>query len=68
MRFYLFISIIFHFYQSASSKIKPELKKNNLNLSYGINYKYEGMLIHSFDIFYAVAKFILPSIGYLKFS
>ena len=68
MRFYLFISIICHFYQSTSTEIKPELKKNILNFSYGINYKYEGMLMHSFDRFYVVAKFILPSIGDLKFS
>ena len=33
-----------------------------------INYKYEGMLTHSFDRFYVVTKFILPSIGDFKFS
>ena len=49
-------------------KIKPELKKNILNVGYGINYKYEGMLVHSFDRFYIVTKFILPSIGDLDFS
>ena len=32
------------------------------------NYKYEGMLAHLFDRFYVVTKFILPSIGGLKFS
>ena len=68
MRFYLFLSIICHFYQSTSTKIKLELKKNILNFVYGINYKYEGMLAHSFDRFYVVTKFILPSIGDLKFS
>ena len=67
MRFYLFLSIICHFYQSISTKIKPELKKNILNFGYGINYKYEGMLMHSFDRVYVVTKFILPSID-LKFS
>ena len=49
-------------------KIKPELKKNILNFGYRINYKYEGMLVHSFDRFYLVTKFILPSIGELQFS
>ena len=34
----------------------------------GINYKYEGMLVHSFDRFYGVTKFILPSIGDLNVS
>ena len=49
-------------------KIKPELKKYILNFGYGINYKYEGMLAHSFDRFYVVTKFILPSIGELQFA
>ena len=68
MRFYLILSFICHFYQSTSTKIKPELKRNILNFGFGINYKYEGMLTHSFDRFYIVMKFILPSIGDLKFS
>ena len=55
-------------YQHCSTKIKLELKKNILNIGYGINYKYEGMLEHSFDIFYVVMKFILSSIGDLNFS
>ena len=42
--------------------MKLELKKNILTFGYGINYKYEGMLAHSFDRFYTVTKFILPSI------
>ena len=33
-----------------------------------MNYKYEGMLAHSFDRFYIVIKFMLPSIGDIKFS
>ena len=68
MRFYLILSFICHFYQSTSTKIKPELKRNILNFGYGINYKYEGMFVHSFGRFYVVTKFILPSIGVLKFS
>ena len=68
MKFYLFFSILCQFYLSTSTKIKPELKKNILNFGYSINYKYEAMLTHSFDRFYVVTKFILPSIGKLKFS
>ena len=34
-----------------------ELKKNILNFGYAVNFKYEGMLSHSFDIFYVVTKF-----------
>ena len=37
------------------------------NFGYGINYKYEGMLAHSFDRFYVLTKFMLPMIGDLKF-
>ena len=68
MKFYLYSIFICYFYQSTSTKIKPELKKNTLNFGCGINYKYEGMLACSFDRFYVVTKFILPSIGDLKFS
>ena len=55
-------------YQCTSTKIKSELKKNILNFGYGINYSYECMLAHSFDRFYVVTKFILPSIRDLNFS
>ena len=68
MRFYLLLSIICHCYQCTSTKIKPELKKYVLNFGHGINYKYQGMLMHSFDRFYVITNFILPSIGDLKFS
>ena len=38
------------------------------NFSFGINFKYEGMLAHSFDRFYVVTKFILLTTDVLKFS
>ena len=44
----------------------PELKKNILNFGYGINFKYEGMLVHSFNKFYVVKKFIFPKINDLN--
>ena len=70
MKFYLYsvLNFISYFYQSTSTKIKPELKKNILDFGYSINYKYEGMLAHLFDRFYVVTIFILPYIGDLKFS
>ena len=37
-----------------------ELKTNILKFGYGINYKYEGTLSHSFDRFYMVTKYELP--------
>ena len=45
----------------------PELKRNILNFGYRINFKYEEMLLHSFDRFYAVTKFILPTVNDHRF-
>ena len=59
---------MFQFYIGTSVEIRPKLKRNILNFGYGINYKYEGMLAHPFDTFYMVTKFMLPTIGDLKFS
>ena len=36
--------------------IKPELKSNVLNFGYAVNFRFEGMLYHSFDRFYVVTK------------
>ena len=69
MKFYTLFSlagIISH--SSKCIKIKLELQRNILNFGYGINYKYEGMLAHSFDRFYVVTKFIFLMIGDIKFS
>ena len=68
MKNFLFLCVLSQIYLGTSTKIKPKLKRNILNFVYGINYKYEGMLAHSFDRFYVVTKFILPSLGDLKFS
>ena len=40
----------------------PQLKKNILNFGYGANFKYEGMLSHSFDRFHVVTKFDMPKV------
>ena len=52
---------------SKGIKFNPELQKNILKFGYGINYKYEGMLAHSFNRFYIVTKFMLPSMRDIKF-
>ena len=52
----------------SSVEIRPELQKNILKFGYGISYKYEGMLAHSFDRFYVVTKFILPTLEDLILS
>ena len=53
---------------SKGTKFDWELQKNLLKFGYGINYEYEGMLAHSFDRFDIVTKFMLPSMGDIKFS
>ena len=68
MKFYSLFCIIFQFCIGTYVKIEPKLQRNFLNFGYGINYKYEGMLAHSFDSFYVVTNFMLPTIGDLKFS
>ena len=63
----MFLTIIFCLficvYGSSVVDIMSELKRNILNFGYGINFKYEGMLSHSFDRFYVVTKFELPRVG-----
>ena len=49
-------------------EIMPELKKNILEYGYGIKYKNEGMLSHSFGRFYVVTKFKLPKVEDLKLA
>ena len=44
-----------------------ELQKNVLKFGYGIIYKYEGTISHSFDRFYVVPKFELPKVQDLSF-
>ena len=69
MKFYLQANLIILFCLSgrySSVEIKPELQKNILKFGYGINYKYEGMLDHSFDRFYVVTKFDFANIGWSK--
>ena len=69
MKFYTFVLVVIMVaVMSKGIKFNLELQKNILKFGYGINYKYEGMLAHSFDRFYIVTKFMLPSMGDIKFS
>ena len=54
--------------KSVTIDVMPELKKNILNFGYGANFKYEGMLAHSFDRFYVVAKYEIPKVEHLQFT
>ena len=48
--------------------IMPELKHNVLRFGYGVNFRYEGMLAHSFDRFYVVTKVEIPKISDLNLT
>ena len=39
---------------TSTVSIMPELKHNVLRFGYRVNFRYEGMLAHSFDRFYVV--------------
>ena len=67
MKIFMLFCVIFQFYFGATIEIRPDLQRNILNFGYGINYKYEGKLVHSFNRFYVVTTFMLPTIGDLKF-
>ena len=45
--------------------LMPELKKN---IGYNPIFKYEGMLMHSFDRFYLVTKYEIPKVEHLQFT
>ena len=47
---------------TSAVSIMPELKQNVLRFGYGVNFRYEGMLAHSFDRFYVVTKVELPKV------
>ena len=48
-------------------QIAPELFLNRLNISYGINYKYNGQLNHNIDKVWVVAKIKIPKYEEIKF-
>ena len=53
---------------TSAVSIMPELKENVLRFGYGVNFRYEGMLAHSFDRFYAVTKVELPKVSDLNLT
>ena len=69
MSFLTIASCLFLFvYDSSAVDIMPESKRNILNFGYRVNFKYEGMLSHSFDRFYIVTKFELPKTKDLRLA
>ena len=47
---------------TSAVSIMPELKQNVLRFGYGVNFRYEGMLAHSFDRFYVVTVTVLTQL------
>ena len=48
--------------------VMPELKHNILRFGYGVNFRYEGMLSHSFHRFYVVTKIEIPKVSDLNLT
>ena len=48
--------VLISLHEVLAINVMPQLKKNILHFGYGVNFKYEGMLTHSFDRFYVVAE------------
>ena len=56
------ILIVLCVYGTSAISIMSELKHNILRFGYGVNFRYESMLSHSFDRFYIVTKIELPKV------
>ena len=67
MDFSLFL-IILCVYSTSAVSIMPELKCNVLRFGYGVNFRYEGMLSHSFDRFYVVTEIEIPKVSDLNLT
>ena len=53
---------------TSAVSIMPELKQNVLRFRYGVNFRYEGMLAHSFDRFYVVTRIEIPKVSDLNLT
>ena len=53
---------------TSAVSIMPELKQNGLRFGYGVNFRYEGMLAHSFDRFYVVTRIEIPKVSDLNLT
>ena len=66
MEFLLILIVLV--YDTSTISIMPELKHNILRFGYGVNYRYECMLSHSFDRFYVVMKIEIPKVSDLNLT
>ena len=49
-------------YGTSTVSIMPELKYHVLRFGYGVNFRYEGMLAHSFNRFYVITRTEIPKV------
>ena len=68
MNFIHTLFLLFCVCKDLAIGMMPELKKNVLNFEYGVNFKYEGMLLHSFDRFCVVTKIEIPKLEDVRFT
>ena len=64
----LFLLLSILVYGTSAVSIMPELKQNVLRFGYGVNFRYEGMLAHSFDRFYVVTRIEIPKLSDLNLT
>ena len=60
MAIILFLLLSALVYGTSAVSIIPELNQKVLRFGYGVNFRYEGMLAHSFDRFYVVTRIEIP--------
>ena len=63
MAIILFLLLSILVYGTYIVSIMPELKQNVLRFWYGVNFRYEGMLAHSFHRFYVVTRIEIPKVS-----
>ena len=68
MAIIIFLLLSVFVYGTSAVNIMPELKQNVLRFGYGVNFRYEGMLVHSFDRFYVVTRIEIPKVSDLNLT
>ena len=68
MAIILFLLLSVLVYGTSTVSIMPELKQNVLRFGYAVNFRYEGMLAHSFDRFYVVMRIEIPKVSDLNLT
>ena len=58
----LFLLLSVLVYGTSAVSIMPGLKQNVLRFGYGVDFRNEGMLAHSFDRFYVVTRIEIPKV------